>query len=204
MSLDTHTVSEGEQSVLVLASASPRRRELLQQIGVNCLIQPVDICEDVIPGEPAEDYVARLALEKAQTGLQRSKAGVALGSDTSVVLDGVILGKPRDQVHAAEMLLALSGRRHQVMTSVAVVSEATQEVRVVTTDVHFKEITPATCTAYWNSGEPQDKAGAYGIQGLGAVFVEHIEGSYSAVVGLPLAETAEMLVQAGIPIWQSS
>lgn len=202
MSLDTHTVSEGERAVLVLASASPRRRELLQQIGVNCLIQPVDICEDVLPGERAEAYVARLALEKAQAGLQRSDADVALGSDTSVVLDDVILGKPRDQAHAEEMLLALSGRRHRVMTSVAVVSDAAQEVRVVSTDVHFKEITPATCSAYWNSGEPQDKAGAYGIQGLGAVFVEHIEGSYSAVVGLPLAETAEMLVQAGIPIWQ--
>ena len=187
---------------LVLASASPRRRELLQQIGVQFSVQPVDICEDVLTDESADVYVARLAREKAELGLQRSGAKAALGSDTSVVMSGEILGKPKDASDAERMLMSLSGREHQVMTGVALATEYDTQVCVVTTVVHFKELTPEICRAYWASDEPCDKAGAYGIQGLGAVFVDRIEGSYSSVVGLPLAETAEMLTHAGIPIWQ--
>lgn len=203
MSPDTHKDSCAEKRAgLVLASASPRRRELLQQIGVQFSVLPVDICEDVHPDEDPETYVARLAKEKAEAGLARSDAAAVLGSDTSVVMSGEILGKPVDADDAERMLMSLSDSNHQVMTGVALATAQETQVCVVTTVVHFKELSPETCRAYWQSGEPRDKAGAYGIQGLGAVFVDRIEGSYSSVVGLPLAETAEMLTQAGIPIWQ--
>lgn len=188
---------------LVLASASPRRKELLQQIGVDFQIAPVDICEDVHEGEHAETYVKRLALEKAQVCLaQREYPCTVLGSDTTVVCDGVILGKPADEDDAVAMLLRLSGKKHQVMTAVAVVNAEQSLCSVVITEVQFKPLSEAECRRYWATGEPADKAGAYGIQGLGAVFVEHMSGSYSAVVGLPLKETAELLHKVGIEIWQ--
>ena len=192
---------------LVLASASPRRRELLQQIGVSARVVPADIDEQVYPGELAADYVSRLALQKAEAVAgQLHSDELALGSDTSVVLNGEILGKPASFEEAQTMLRALSGAKHQVVTAVALVgrapTEPRSEVRTVTTDVWFRPISDAQIEAYWASGEPQDKAGSYGIQGFGAIFVDHIEGSYSAVVGLPLAETAELLEAAGVPIWQ--
>jgi len=192
---------------LVLASASPRRQELLQQIGVSARVVPADIDEQVYPGELAADYVSRLALQKAEAVAgQLHSDELALGSDTSVVLNGEILGKPASFEEAQTMLRALSGAKHQVMTAVALVGQAPteprSEVRTVTTDVWFRPISDAQIEAYWASGEPQDKAGSYGIQGFGAIFVDHIEGSYSAVVGLPLAETAELLEAAGVPIWQ--
>lgn len=203
MSPDTHNDSCVEKRAgLLLASASPRRRELLQQIGVQFSAMSVDICEDVHPAEDPAAYVARLAKEKAEAGLARSNAAAVLGSDTTVVMSGEILGKPQDADDAERMLMSLSGSNHEVMTGVALATELETQVCIVTTVVHFKELSPETCRAYWQSGEPCDKAGAYGIQGLGAVFVDRIEGSYSSVVGLPLAETAEMLAQAGIPIWQ--
>ena len=189
---------------LVLASASPRRSELLQQIGVSARVLPADIDESVQPGESAETYVMRLAKQKAEAvKTLLAEDEVALGSDTSVVLNGEILGKPVSLSDALAMLGRLSASRHQVMTAVALASDESTEVRLVTTDVWFRSISDEQVVAYWNSGEPCDKAGAYGIQGFGAVFVEHIEGSYSAVVGLPLAETAELLEAAGVPIWQS-
>lgn len=190
---------------LVLASASPRRKQLLEQIGVSCQIRPVDICEAVQPGESPHAYVERLALEKAQTCmdlLNRSEV-VVLGSDTAVVVDNHILGKPVDEEDAVRMLTQLSGRTHQVMTSVGLVSTTQKQVEVVVTDVRFREISEAEIRAYWQTGEPADKAGSYGIQGLAAVFVEQMKGSYSAVVGLPLAETAQMLSKAGVPVWQT-
>ncbi|MGB0466339.1 MAG: Maf family protein [Pontibacterium sp.] len=199
MSHKTHTEAD-----LVLASASPRRRELLEQIGVHFSLLPVDICEAPFEGESPELYVARLATEKAQAGFKHSAGKPVLGSDTTVVLDNKILGKPVDEQDCQTMLMALSGRSHQVMTGVAITDSRGTQVRVVTTKVQFKPLTPERCKAYWASGEPQDKAGAYGIQGLGAIFVDHIEGSYSSVVGLPLAETAEMLEHAGVPIWQTA
>ncbi|WP_415882023.1 Maf family protein [Neptuniibacter sp. QD34_54] len=189
---------------LILASASPRRKALLDQIGVQCSVKPVDICEDVRDAELAMDYVERLAIEKAQVCFDLTDGSKAvLGSDTTVVLDGRIMGKPADQNEAIETLQRLSGNTHQVLTAVAVVTAEQTRSVVVTTDVSFRPISLAECEAYWRSGEPQDKAGSYGIQGFGAVFVEEIKGSYSAVVGLPLTETAEMLVQAGIRIWHS-
>jgi septum formation protein len=188
---------------LILASASPRRKELLGQIGVKFSVQPVDIDEQPLLGELPADYVQRLAREKAESCfLLTDKSSAVLGSDTTVVFAGEILGKPADKEDAVAILMRLSGNTHQVLTAVAVKSVDHMFISLVTTDVTFKTLTKAQCYAYWESGEPQDKAGSYGIQGLGAVFVEKIEGSYSAVVGLPLAETAEILEKFDIPIWQ--
>ncbi|MFY1019176.1 Maf family protein [Ectopseudomonas khazarica] len=190
---------------LFLASASPRRRELLAQIAVPCVTQIASIDETPLPAEPAAVYVERLALEKARAGLralgERADA-VVLGADTAVVLDGRILGKPADFAESREMLLSLSGRSHQVMTAVALVGAGRESSRVVTSEVSFRTLGEAEIEAYWASGEPCDKAGSYGIQGLAAVFVNRVQGSYSAVVGLPLCETAEMLGQFGIACWQ--
>lgn len=190
---------------LFLASASPRRRELLAQIAVPCVTQIASIDESPLPAEPAAVYVERLALEKARAGLralgERADA-VVLGADTAVVLDGRILGKPADFAESREMLLSLSGRSHQVMTAVALVGAGRESSRVVTSEVSFRTLGEAEIEAYWASGEPCDKAGSYGIQGLAAVFVNRVQGSYSAVVGLPLCETAEMLGQFGIACWQ--
>lgn len=198
---------------LILASSSPRRSELLSQIGVQFNVQSADIDESPLPGEQASKYVVRMAQEKvlACLSLQQGDQGfVIVGADTSVIVDGDILGKPTDYYEAKGMLLRLSGREHQVMTSVCVATcnngIATNNpditTRLVTTDVCFRSLSESQIQAYWSSGEPQDKAGAYGIQGFGAVFVERIKGSYSAVVGLPLAETAELLSAAGVQIWQ--
>ena len=188
---------------LVLASASPRRKELLEQIGVCFSVKPVDIDEQPFPKELPADYVQRLAKEKADACFRLCDSdSTVLGSDTTVIFAGDILGKPVDKEEAVATLMRLSGSTHQVLTAVAVKSAERTRACVVTTNVTFKPLSKAQCYAYWESGEPQDKAGSYGIQGLGAVFVERIEGSYSAVVGLPLAETAEILEQFDIPIWQ--
>ncbi len=192
---------------IYLASRSPRRRELLRQIGVRFTAVSADVDETVQPGEAPVAYVSRLALLKARTLWQQVAVGQAaahpvLGSDTTVVLDNRILGKPRDQTEAASMLLALAGRRHQVMTAVALVHDSGVEQALVTTEVTFGPISAEQAAAYWATGEPADKAGGYGIQGLGAVFVEQIKGSYTAVVGLPLFETANLLRKVGVRLWQ--
>ncbi|MBV0933059.1 Maf family protein [Marinobacterium weihaiense] len=187
---------------LILASASPRRRELLHQIGVRFRCAPVDIDETPQTGECPQAYVERLALGKAQACQAQHPGAVVLGSDTSVVVDAQILGKPIDEADAVRMLMQLSGRRHQVMTAVALVKAGRQEVETVVTQVDFAELDEARCRAYWQTGEPCDKAGAYGIQGLGAVLVTSIEGSYSAVVGLPLQQTAALLQAFDIPVWE--
>jgi septum formation protein len=191
---------------LHLASGSPRRRELLAQIGVSFVTLSASIDETALPDEPAERYVERLAREKAQAGLAALAAAadcVVLGADTSVVLDGRILGKPENRAEALATLAALSGREHQVLTAVALASAERIESRVVTSRVRFRPLRPGEAEAYWDTGEPCDKAGSYGIQGLAAVFVSQIEGSYSAVVGLPLCETAQLLEEFGIPCWQA-
>ena len=189
-------------AILCLASASPRRRELLASIEVDCEVRPVDIDETPLAGEAPRDYVRRLAREKALAGAALSALPV-LGSDTAVVLEGEILGKPRDRAHALEMLAALSGTTHEVLTGVAVSGPQGLLDVCVTTRVTLREISPAEAAAYWATGEPCDKAGGYGIQGRAAVFVSHIEGSHSAVVGLPLYETAELLARQGVPLWMS-
>ena len=192
-------------SMLYLASGSPRRRELLGQIGVPFSTLPTVIDETPLPNEAAAAYVQRLACAKAQAGLASLAvpgAAVVLGADTSVVLDGRILGKPQDRADALAMLTALSGQTHEVLTAVALANSQRCEVRVVSSQVSFRPLSAAEIEAYWASGEPCDKAGSYGIQGLAAAFVSGLQGSYSAVVGLPLCETAELLGEFGIACWQ--
>ncbi len=186
---------------IVLASASPRRAELLEQIGVGFRQRVVQIDETPQPGEAAPDYVRRLALEKARAA--RAKLGEdhlpVLGADTEVVVDDRPLGKPADLPDAREMLRRLSGRAHRVLSAVALVAER-EAVRVSESRVWFRALSDAEIEAYWRSGEPRDKAGAYAIQGLGAVFIERLDGSYSGVMGLPLYETVQLLEEFGIRV----
>lgn len=187
---------------LVLASASPRRRELLAQIGVAFDVQVADVDERVLPGESPENYVTRLAIDKARSVVARGCAVPVLGADTTVVIDGKILGKPENETDAIGMLRLLSGREHAVMTAVALCRVNETAVVCSRTRVWFRERDDELIARYAGTGEPMDKAGGYGIQGLGAVFVTRIDGSYSGVVGLPLAETADLLRRAGIGIWR--
>ncbi|SDZ41451.1 nucleoside triphosphate pyrophosphatase [Pseudomonas sp. NFIX28] len=192
---------------LYLASGSPRRRELLTQIGVPFTAIGADIDETPLPDESPAAYVERLARGKAAAGYgliaEGRFAACVLGADTAVVLDGRILGKPLDQADAQSMLMALSGREHEVLTAIAVLDGQRCESRLVRSLVRFRPISADEAARYWASGEPQDKAGGYGIQGLAAVFVAGLNGSYSAVVGLPVCETAELLGHFGIPCWQN-
>jgi len=185
---------------LVLASQSPRRRELLAQLGVALEVRPADADESVLPGEPPHEYVLRVAREKA-----RAVAGpVVLAADTAVVLGREVLGKPRDAEDARRMLRALSATSHEVLTAVCVrrtqPALAVELDVVVTTRVRFARLGDAAIDWYVSTGEPLDKAGAYAIQGAGGAFVLGVEGSVSNVVGLPLAETAELLARAGFPL----
>ncbi|MGE8481156.1 nucleoside triphosphate pyrophosphatase [Pseudomonas sp. FP1740] len=191
---------------LYLASGSPRRRELLTQIGVPFTAISADIDETPFPEESPSAYVERLARGKAEVGrgaIVSDADFCVLGADTAVVLDGKILGKPVDEAEAYAMLMLLSGCEHEVLTAIAVHDGERCESLVVRSLVRFRTIGRDEAAAYWASGEPRDKAGGYGIQGLGAVFVAGLNGSYSAVVGLPLCETAELLGHFGIPCWQT-
>lgn len=188
-----------------LASASPRRKELLEQLGVRFAIRVADIPEVVQQGETARQYVQRLALEKASKvwrSLAAAERRPVIGADTEVVIDEHILGKPVSREHAIEMLSLLSGRTHQVLTGVAVVSQQ-HSVCVNVSAVRFRVLDQHEIEAYWLTGEPVDKAGAYAIQGFAAAFIEHINGSYSGVMGLPLYETTILLRQHGVPIWHT-
>jgi septum formation protein len=188
---------------LILASASPRRSELLRQLGVEFSVQPTDIDERVRADEKPQDYVRRMALEKAAAGKGFIAAGsneCVLAADTAVVIDGRILGKPRDREDALEMLCSLSAAKHLVMSGVAVCNDDSMRDVMSITEVTFGVVTPQQAAAYWDSGEPCDKAGAYAIQGQGAVFVRTLAGSYSGVVGLPLYETAELLRNFGYSV----
>ena len=198
---------------IYLASKSPRRRELLRQIGVefellmlrNDTIRGPDVTEDVYPEEAPLDYVARVAKEKAAFAWnivqsRRLTLRPVLAADTTVAIDGAILGKPASREEAVAMLERLSGRTHQVLTSVAVNYTNMAEQITQVSDVRFATLSAASIKAYCATTEPYDKAGGYGIQGLAALFVEHIEGSHSGIVGLPLYETAKLLRQAGVPL----
>ena len=193
---------------LYLASTSPRRRELLTQLGVVVEVVSQDVSEIRLATESPESYVQRLALEKASSGLNNlggDSSCPVLGADTVVVVENEVLGKPADKADAMAMLQRLSGRSHRVLSAVAVVGrddlgQDRQEVRISESRVQFRAIAAKECEAYWDTGEPTDKAGSYAIQGLAAVFVERIEGSYSGVMGLPLFETGELLQQFGIEI----
>ena len=185
---------------LYLASGSPRRRELLAQIGVSFekISAPVD--ETPQPDELAHNYVLRLARAKAEAGWQRmQELGLpprpVLGADTTVALADHLLGKPDDDEHAAAMLRLLSGKTHEVLTAVALCTESGCETVLSTSRVRFATLTDAQIAAYIASGEPHDKAGSYGIQGLGGLFVEHLDGSFTGVMGLPLHETAVLLAR---------
>lgn len=185
-------------SHLILASASPRRRDLLSQLDLEFTVVPADIDETVRPDESPRDYVARMATSKAEAGqAQAPKGSVILGADTAVIAAERILGKPRDREDALAMLALLSGRSHHVMSGVTLTDGSRTLSELSVTEVRFAVVTPAAAAAYWDTGEPADKAGAYGIQGRGAVFVERLSGSYSGVVGLPLFETARLLRRFG-------
>jgi septum formation protein len=194
------------QDFVYLASGSPRRRELLQQIGVSFRVLGTAVDETLRSAESAPAYVLRLAAAKADAGWDGSRdAGEAavLAADTAVILDGRILGKPADRQDAEDMLRQLSGRTHEVLTAVALRTGHGVLTRISRSEVTFRGLAAAEIQAYWDTGEPCDKAGAYAIQGRAAVFIADLRGSYSGVMGLPLFETAELLSRAGVPHWHS-
>lgn len=187
---------------LHLASSSPRRREILAALGLTFSYGGVDIDESRRPGEALEEMAMRLAREKAQAAVTGDLP--VLAADTIVVLDDRAFGKPATEEDALSMLAALSGRAHRVITGVVLCADGDLAMAMSDTEVRFRDIRPDEALAYWQSGEPQDKAGAYGIQGLGGVFVESIRGSYSGVVGLPVFETAYLLRDAGLDVLLNS
>ncbi len=187
---------------LFLASKSPRRRLLLEQIGIRFEVIDIDLDEARRPGEAPDSYVLRLALEKARAGRARVESPhcpPVLAADTAVVVGNRILGKPSDRQDAAAMLRLLSGRTHQVLSGIALVGKHEYERQALSvSEVRFRTVSAQEADAYWESGEPCDKAGGYAIQGRGALFVADLRGSYSGVMGLPLFETARLLAAAGI------
>jgi septum formation protein len=195
---------------IYLASGSPRRRVLLQQIGVSFRVVGTAVDEATRSAEAAQAYVLRLAAAKADAGWERSRGAAAapdapvLAADTAVVLDGKILGKPADRQDGEAMLRQLSGRTHEVLTAVALRTAAGLQSRISRSEVTFRPIALPEAQAYWETGEPRDKAGAYAIQGRAAVFVAELRGSFSGVMGLPLFETAELLGEAGVSQWHPS
>lgn len=187
---------------LILASASPRRKELLDQIKVTYAVNPIDLDETPCLNESPLDYVRRVAAEKSAACVAQLGSSVpVLAADTAVVLDDLIMGKPKDQLDAIAMLTQLSGRTHQVYSAISLRGrEHWQAVSI--TDVTFRPLTEREMLAYWHSGEPVDKAGSYAIQGMGGIFVASIKGSFSGVVGLPLFETAELLAKQGLELFK--
>jgi nucleoside triphosphate pyrophosphatase len=187
--------------VITLASVSPRRGELLNQIGVPHVVVGAHIDESALPAESPHDYVQRMARSKALAVWSQQQSLPVLAADTTVVLDGATLGKPKDRDDALGMLARLSDRTHEVLTAVALATRSGLSVRVSVSSVRFRALGAEECAAYWETGEPRDKAGAYAVQGRAAVFVESLQGSYSGVMGLPLFETVELLRSAGVPYW---
>jgi septum formation protein len=194
--------------VLCLASASPRRTELLRQLGVPHVVAPSGADETPAADESPADYVLRIAVAKAAAVRVAPPAPAAglpvLAADTSVVVEGRVLGKPTDLAECRAMLGQLAGREHEVLTAVALATPGAVRTRLSRSRVRFRPIGAAEIDAYWATGEPRDKAGGYAVQGFGAVFIEALSGSYSGVVGLPLFETAAMLAEVGVPVWRPS
>jgi septum formation protein len=191
------------QELIVLASGSPRRRELLRQINLPHQVRPADVDETRSPGEPPSDYARRIALDKAEHVarlLDGADDRIILAADTAVVLGDEVIGKPADAADAASMLRRLSGREHQVVTAVAGIRGRRRLVELSVSSVAFRPISETEISSYVASGEPMGKAGAYAIQGFAAVFAERLAGSYSGVMGLPLFETARLLAQLGVAI----
>jgi len=193
-------------SLLILASASPRREKLLRQLGVNFVSEPQDIIEEKRIDESPEKFVKRMAEGKASSafGKRKEKDIVVVASDTIVVCDKRVLGKPKDKSDGIKMLLTLSNKTHRVLSAVTVANTLRYKSTVSETSVSFREISEIEAECYWDSGEPEGKAGGYAIQGCGAVFVQSINGSYSGVMGLPLFQTAQLLSEFGIHSWQSA
>jgi septum formation protein len=195
---------------IILASASARRQELLSQIGVRFTVRSQDIDESIRSGELADDYVIRMARQKADSALralhvsQDSRDTVVLSADTSVVCGARVLGKPIDEADAVAMLRRLSGREHRVLSAVTLATQDKQRSVLSESRVRFREISATEAQQYYRSGEPKGKAGAYAIQGYAAVFVEQLIGSYSGVMGLPLFETAQLLAEFAVPMQSSN
>ena len=184
---------------LILASGSPRRRQLLEQIGLTFVVRSSDVDESVSPGLTPAQVVESLSARKGEAVAAEAAPGdLVLSADTVVSLDGAILGKPRDRAEAEAMLTALSGRTHQVYTGVTLLQDGRRLTEHEVTAVTFRPLSPEEIAAYVSTGEPMDKAGAYGIQGLGALLVERLEGDYFNVMGLPLCRLGEMLAQFGV------
>jgi septum formation protein len=188
-------------ALVCLGSVSPRRHELLTLLGVPHTVRGADIDETARAGELPRRYVARMAREKARAIAVRGERLPVLAADTTVVLDGEIFGKPADAAESLAMLARLSGRTHVVLTAVALLYGSKLVLRLSASAVSFRVIPAAEAQDYWETGEPRDKAGSYGIQGHGAAFIRRIRGSHSGVMGLPLKQTADLLRRAGIPYW---
>lgn len=189
------------QDFIYLASASPRRRELLEQIGVSFKVLPANIPEVRANDETVRGFVERMALGKARAVSQVTQGErPVLGADTVVVVDAEMLGKPLDRAEGIAMLEKLSGRMHEVFTAVALVDNDAESVETEVSKVWFANLDAQARAAYWDTGEPADKAGAYAVQGIGAVFVERLEGSFSGVMGLPVCMTARILARHGIQV----
>ena len=186
---------------IVLASGSPRRKVMLENLGIDFVVIPSNAVEEELPGETPKEHVVRLSIDKAKEVAEREEVNGRwfIGSDTIVLQDDKILGKPANETEAAAMLKSLSGNNHQVLSGYAIIDREEMEVvaDVVSTDVRFRELTDSEIAGYIASGEPMDKAGAYAIQGMGGVFVESIDGSYNNVVGMPLCQVVEVLKRMG-------
>lgn len=196
-------MAQGSEPMVYLASASPRRRELLAQIGIDCLVMPADIDESLLPGEGVEAYALRLAGAKARRVWERVRTPAprpVVAADTVVIAGADVLGKPAGLDDCRRMLGRLSGTVHEVLTAVAVVSAAGESSAVSRSQVRFRPLAPEEIDAYWRSGEPAGKAGGYAIQGRAAVFIRELRGSYSGVMGLPLFETAQLLAAHGLRV----
>ncbi len=191
--------------MIYLASRSPRRAELLQQIGVEFSVHDIDIDESRLPAESPAEYVCRMARSKARVAteqiLERQESCVVLAADTTIAMDSDIIGKPADQTQCRAILGKLSAGQHMVLTAVAVAAQGDIALRLTRNRVSFRSLSKQEITSYCSTAEPMDKAGAYAIQGKAAIFIDHLEGSYSAVMGLPLYETAELLRNAEIELF---
>ncbi|HUO96589.1 MAG TPA: Maf family protein [Steroidobacteraceae bacterium] len=188
---------------ITLASASARRSQLLEQIGVRHVVRATDVDETLRPGESPEAYVVRLAAGKAEAAWLVDARRPVLAADTAVVLGAELFGKPLDQTDGMRMLQALAGRTHRVLTAIAVRAAGGRYEALSASTVTFRDLTAEECRRYWATGEPLGKAGGYAIQGLAAAFITDLRGSYSGVMGLPLAETAALLARAGVRLWNS-
>ncbi len=193
------------RAFVYLASGSPRRRELLAQLGIACEVLRVAVDETPRPGEKADDLVCRLAAAKARAGMElpRVRPAPVVAADAAVALGAELFGKPVDEADAVRMLTRLGGRTHEVWTAVAIAEAGRERVELSRSEVSFRAIDAREAAAYWRTGEPVDKAGGYGIQGLGAIFISALKGSYSGVMGLPLFETARLLESFSGPLLEA-